>query len=299
MNNFRSAPLAVVPLLLLLTAACAQQGGDVDAGASGSDASYPADAVVFRMEYVGGYVPPAVTATGLPAVSVYGDGRVITQGATTLVYPGPALPSLQLGRIGPDELTSLITQARAAGVGSDVDLGKPPVADAASTRFTVFGETGSETFEVYALAESAGVQEGLTAEQRAARDALRTFAESLTSESGPLGAAAGTDVQQYVPTAVAAVAELWVARDQAGAGDQPDEQPEVAWPGPALPGDEIGKGLGLSCVAASGDAADKLLAVAARASSATPWTSGGQRWRITLRPLLPDETDCADLAADR
>jgi len=34
-------------------------------------------------------------------------------------------------------------------------------------------------------------------------------------------------------------------------------------------------------------------------NAATPWTSGGKTWWLTLRPLLPDESGCADLAAKR
>ncbi|MEV6815691.1 hypothetical protein AB0M52_26735, partial [Micromonospora sp. NPDC051296] len=62
---------------------------------------------------------------------------------------------------------------------------------------------------------------------------------------------------------------------------------------------ELGKDLGLGCVTVTGDAVPKLLAAAANASAATPWTSGGKRWTVTLRPLLPDETDCGDLANNR
>ncbi|WP_092377511.1 hypothetical protein [Micromonospora phaseoli] len=295
----RGGRLAVVPLLLLTSAACGQQADDTGSGGSDSpERSYSADAVVFRMDYVGGFVTPAMLATRLPAISVYGDGRVITEGPVTLSYPGPALPNLQVGTISATDLQELIKAARAAGVGGPADLGTPPVADAASTRFTVLGDAGVEQLEVYALAEGAGgapgpdADQGLTEEQRAARDKLRDFAESLTAESGPL-AAAQADSQPYAPTAVAAVAEPWVANAEAG------EQAEVPWPGPALPGTELSKDLGLGCVTVTGDEAQELLTTAASATSVTPWASDGKRWTVTLRPLLPDETDCGDLATNR
>ncbi|MBX7267610.1 hypothetical protein KIF24_17250 [Micromonospora sp. Llam7] len=291
----RSGRLAVVPLLLLTSAACAQQAGD--AGPEGSDSperSYAADAVVFRMDHTGGFVTPAMLATRLPAISVYGDGRVITQGPVPMIYPGPALPNLQVGTISATEVEDLIKAARAAGVGGEADLGTPPVADAPSTRFTVLGDDGVEQFEVYALAEAGGAGTGLTADQQAARDRLRQFADSLTAGSGPLaGAQAQAQSQPYVPAAVAAVAEPWVANSELG------EQPEVAWPGPALPGTELGKNLGLGCVTATGDEARQLLTAAASATAVTPWTSDGKRWTVSLRPLLPDETDCADLTTNR
>nr|MDT0659270.1 hypothetical protein [Micromonospora sp. DSM 115978] len=290
MRTLRNGWLVGVPLLVL-TAACGQQGGDASALDSESAAlSYPDDAVVFRMDHTGGFVTPAMVASRLPAVSVYGDGRVITQGPTTLVYPGPALPNLQVGTISAAEVENLVVQARAVGVGSASDLGTPPVTDVPTTRFAVLGDKGVETLEVYALTEGAD-ESGLTADQRAAREKLREFAESLTSDSGPLGGGvAGEESQPYVPTAVAAIAEPWV-----GGGDI-DAQPEVAWPGPELPGAPLGSAdLGLGCVTVTGDEASKLLSAAEQANAATPWTSAGKQWTVTLRPLLPDETDCADL----
>jgi hypothetical protein len=41
-----------------------------------------------------------------------------------------------------------------------------------------------------------------------------------------------------------------------------------------------------------------VLDAAARATASTPWvTADGTRWSVTFRPLLPDETGCADLTA--
>ncbi|BCJ56846.1 hypothetical protein Jiend_02680 [Micromonospora endophytica] len=117
--------------------------------------SYSADTLVFRMDYVGGFVTPAMRATRLPAISVYGDGRVISEGPVTLAYPGPALPNLQQGTISADEVAKLVEAARAAGVGTVGDLGTPPVADVPSTRFIVFAPGGVEELEVNALAVGA------------------------------------------------------------------------------------------------------------------------------------------------
>ena len=297
MTTSRYGRLAVLPLLLLASAACGQQAGADGAGDSGvPEKSYSADTVVFRMDHVGGFTTPAMLATRLPAVSVYGDGRVITQGPVTLAYPGPALPNLQVGTISTAELENLIKAAREAGVGGVSDLGSPPVSDVPSTRFTVFDGTRTEQLEVYALEvgadPGAGAGQGVTADQQAARDKLRAFAESLTAETGPLGKAT-TDTQAYAPTAVAAVAEDYVTNSEVG------DQPEVAWPGPALPGAELSKDLGLSCVTATGDQAKQVLAAAASANAVTPWSSEGRQWTLHLRPLLPDEADCGDLASKR
>ncbi|WP_204032331.1 hypothetical protein [Micromonospora qiuiae] len=297
MRTSRSRWLALVPLLMLTASACGQQAGADGAGDSGAaEMSYSADTLVFRMDHVGGFVTPAMRAARLPSVSVYGDGRVITEGPLTLAYPGPALPNLQLGTISAGDVEKLVELARAAGVGTVSDLGTPPVADVPSTRFTVFGVDGVAELEVDALMVPAGddpaAEQGLTADQRTAREKLREFAESLTSDSGPL-AAAHAGAQAYAPTAVAAVAEPWVANTEFG------EPSEVSWPGPALPGADLGKDLGVGCVTVTGDQARELLTAAASANALTPWVSDGKRWMVTLRPLLPDETDCTDLANSR
>jgi hypothetical protein len=41
--------------------------------------------------------------------------------------------------------------------------------------------------------------------------------------------------------------------------------------------------------------AGPVLAAAKTANARTPWVSGGTRWEVNFRPLLPDETSCADL----
>ncbi|MDG4772543.1 hypothetical protein [Solwaraspora sp. WMMD792] len=294
MTIFRGVRAAATAAsLLLLTAACGQNPGtdsSTDGTAGGS--SLPADTLVLRVDHTGGFTMPAALLTRLPVVSVYADGRVITQGPTILVYPGPAMPNLQVQTISAEQVDELVKQALAAGVGTEQDLGRPPVADATSTRFTVLTDNGVEQLEVYALSDDASGDAGLTDEQVAARDKLRDFADSLTELSGGVGAAP-EDSEPYVAHAIAAVAEPWVAVDESVDASQP----EVAWPGPELPGESLSETLDLGCVTVTGEALEKLRSAAADATTATPWTSAGKRWTVTLRPLLPDETDCSDLTA--
>ena len=104
---------AAIPVLML--GACAQPGSAGGAGAPASpapagsgpvteSASLPAgdDTVVLRVEHRGGFVPPQWLASRLPMVSVYADGRVISDGPVPAIAPGPALPNLLQGRITPE-----------------------------------------------------------------------------------------------------------------------------------------------------------------------------------------------------
>jgi hypothetical protein len=282
------AALAVFALLAL--AACADRpADDGDAASPGSSSPPvvlpPAGTPVLQVEYTGGFVSPDTTATRFPLVSVYSDGRVFAEGPVALVHPGPALPNVQVTPVPTETLEQFAEQALAAGVADTGDLGSPPIADAPSTRFTLVTADGTYVREVYALAEAAGVDDGLTAEQREGRAALQELLDTLT-------AAPDSAAESYVPQALAVVTRPWTDGDV----DPELPQPDVAWPGPALPGEPLGVGLGLSCLTVTGPDVGPVMAAAAAANARTAWTAtDGSRWALTFRPLLPHETGCADL----
>ncbi|MFY1702467.1 hypothetical protein ACN28G_12090 [Micromonospora sp. WMMA1923] len=313
MTKLPAVPVVVLLPLLLTTVACAARD-DAGGGADGGPPAYPADAVVLRVDQVGGFVTPTMMLTRLPTVSVYGDGRVITEGPQIEIYPGPALPNVQVATIGADQVADLVERARAAGVGSAADLGSPNVTDLPTTRFQLSGATGVEETEVEALLAGPEAETELTAAQRQARQRLRTFAESLTTpaavEGAPpvtpptvgdappatpptVGGAEPVETTAYQATGLAVVAQPWVEPEGIAA-------PQVlAWPGPGLPGQEIGPSGDLGCVTVTGAALEQVRQAAAGANAATGWISDGRRWTLTFRPLLPDETDCASLTAAR
>jgi hypothetical protein len=209
---------------------------------------------------------------------------VLAEGPTPAIHPGPALPNVQVTRIGKGAVQVLVADALDAGVADTADLGTPGVADAPSTRFTV--ATGVETIsrEVYALQETPEDGGGLTADQIAARAKLSDFLGRLT------GLSAGSS-EPYRPSAVAGIVGPYAPPDDPQLG-----QPDQAWPGPALPGDPLPGPQGLSCVVATGEQATAVLDAAGNANELTPWVGAdGTRWSVTFRPLLPDESGCADL----
>jgi hypothetical protein len=288
--TIRAVRSAAALAVLLVLAACARaDGGSADPPATAPP--YGPDDLVLQVAYTGGFVTPEMLAGRLPLLSVYGDGRVITEGPVAAIYPGPALPNLQVQQIDAADVQALVDRALDAGVGDPADLGTPGIADAAATRFRV--STGLETLttEVYALAE-AGEDDGLlTPDQAAARQEMRGLLDALTDLPGTLGADAVSASEPYVPTAVGALVTPYVPPDDAFL-----DQPDTAWPGPALPGEPLEPQLGLTCVVATGDAATAVLDAARSANSLTPWLSGdGARWSLMLRPLLPEESGCADL----
>jgi hypothetical protein len=272
-STVRGASLLAVALAL---SACAGSGGDT--AAPSSSAPLPTG-LVLQVALTGGYTTPEELASRLPVVSVYGDGRVLTQGPQIEIWPAPALPNVQVHRVDEATVRDLVDRAVAAGVTETGDLGEPPVADAPTTRFTLVTAEGTTVRDVYALSETPA--DTLTAEQAGARDRLQGLVEELTAVDG--------EGEGYRPQTVAAVVRPYTG------GDPELPQPDVAWPGPELPGSPLGAGL--TCVSATGQQAADVLAAAASANALTPWVAAdGSRWSIAFRPVLPHETGCADLA---
>jgi hypothetical protein len=290
MSRLRAARSMPAIVLLLVLVACAEPSGTTSAP---SVAELPADddALVLQVAFTGGFVTPETLAARLPVASVYADGRALVEGPIAEIYPGPAWPNVQVLELGPERVQQLADRALAAGVADTADLGRPPVADVPSTRFTLRTAAGTHVREVYALATETP-DGGLTAQQEAARRELRNLFDELAGLAA--GAAGDAAPRPWTPDAVAAVVRPWTASDEdiaAGLAPQP-----VPWPGPALPGDPLGALPGLTCVTATGEEATAVVAAARTANTLTPWSAAdGTLWSVTFRPLLPHESGCGDL----
>ncbi|GAA3175626.1 hypothetical protein GCM10010531_31610 [Blastococcus jejuensis] len=290
------ARLVLAVALLLGTAACAERAGSPRPPSPSSAVALPdggEGTLVLLAELTGGFVTPESTPSRLPLASVYADGRVIVEGPVAAIYPAFAWPNVQVLDIGPDGVQRLADRALAAGVAETDDLGRPPLADAFTTRFTLV--TADETYvrEVYGLTETQGMPDtGLTDEQLTARGDLSGLLDELTglavSEDG------APAPESWTPAAVAAVVRPWTpSEEDIAQGLTPEPQ---EWPGPALPGEPLGSFPGLTCVTATGGEATAVIGAAQDANVLTPWLStDGSRWSLVFRPVLPHETGCADL----
>jgi hypothetical protein len=294
MSRFRGLWTAAAAVTLFLITACARPDnggtGPAETPQSGANSGPAgADALVLRVDRVGGLIAPEQMPGKLPLVSVYADGRLITQGPQIAIYPPPALPNLQVQRLDRATVDGLLAKADAAGIRSGLDLGRPNVADAPTTRITVATGGDRRTLEVVGLTEAGSDDPRLTPAQRGARAKVAAFVQEVTDLSAASGTPKG---EQYRPESVAALAHPYV-RPSDGLPEQPRP---VDWPGPALPGTPLGT---TGCVTASGADAGEVLQAAAGATAITPWRSGGKSWNIRFRPLLPDESGCADLGVRR
>ncbi|MEP7047722.1 MAG: hypothetical protein ABI949_13625 [Ilumatobacteraceae bacterium] len=111
------------------------------------------DDVVLKLSYEGGLVPAGFAFVNTPNLLISGDGRVFTQAAVPMIYPGPLLPSLLVRTITEDGVQALLGVVDKAGL-----LAPPPgypdrhnVADGSSTVLTINAADGSFVHNAYAL----------------------------------------------------------------------------------------------------------------------------------------------------
>ena len=281
--------IASLALLTLLVPACADPSSDGGSPAPAISHGTAADDLVLRWGHEGGFTPPEYQLTNLPAFSLYGDGTIVRPGPQIEIYPGPALPALEVVQVDEAGVQAILEAAFAAGldsVGDLTDMGSVGVADAPETVFTVRAGGVDRTVRVYALGEAGGQFPGMPDEEFEARKALLRLVDDLSSletwlPEGSVGASAVYDavgvrafVSPYTPQA-----------------DLPQEA--VEWPlDQPLRGAGEDAGAGFRCISVTGDEWTALAPAVDQANQLTPWTSDGRRFSVSFRPLLPDETGC-------
>lgn len=248
-------------------------------------ATLPPDALVVQVDRTGGFLPGGAAFSSLPSASLYGDGRVITPGAQIAVYPGPATPSVFTGQLDVPRVQDLVDDG--LEVVAEEDYGQPPVADAPTTVVLVGAGERRRVARAVALDEAGdgpvSAAGGLTAEQRDARERLRAYVREVED------AATTAATQPYD-------AQGWAVLALPYGEPTPVEGPgaaELDWPAsPLAEGEPVGTG---RCVVVTGEELEQVRDAATQASQETAWRSGGEVWRLAIRPLLPHEQTCADV----
>ncbi|MGH8983666.1 MAG: hypothetical protein ACRDY6_07290 [Acidimicrobiia bacterium] len=282
--NLRRA-LGAALLSALVLAAC----GDDDTGPV-ADPPEPgatehptcANELVLQISTAGGLAAPPLAA--IPQISVYGDGRVIVVGPTTLEYPGAALPNLQQGLLSAEELDELVRGAEVAGLlaAEEPDYGDPGVTDMPTTEVTIDAGGVQRNVAAYALDYTDG-DDTLEPAQREARQRLRDFLTVVDADVA---------TETYEADAVAVFVRPYDPGEDRGPAPVPHE-----WPLGDLGDDgELVEGFGdTRCLVIEGADAQTVLAAAGDASAGDPWSSGGVTYSVDFRPLLPDESRCDQL----
>lgn len=281
----RVAALTAVLAALATMAGCGHsRDGDKTTVAETLATSSGSDEVAIEVSTGGGLVLPAVRVSdSLPRVWISGTGRYLRQ------MPGPDMPALatlEERRIPEAALETLLAQAADAGLLADnPDYGNPNIADAMNTRIVIVSGGKRHEVLVRALGYPAA---SLDAATTAARERLSHFIDELESPGNIAGA---EDPHPYAPTAVAVFVLGPATETPASApaqwplGDPPTLGEPTQWPTPSA-----------RCLVATGADLGAVSAAAAGITRFVPWRSGDTLWQVAMRPLLPDEQSCADVA---
>jgi hypothetical protein len=279
-----AAPLLA---LLLLGVACGRLA-DAGPGENAGGIAHPTgtDDLVLRWEYRGGFVSPEALLGRIPSFSLFGDGRIVTEGPQIDIYPGPALPNLLVQSVNEDGIQAILAAARDAGLtNGDATYPAACVADAADTTFTVAAAGRTSVVTAAALG---GVDDSCPGADAEARTKLFDFWSRLGGLAAWLPDGSIGHEKPYTPDAVRIYVRPYVA------GDPSLRQEPRRWPGSPLAslGEPVDMMRELRCGVVEGSDASDVLDAAARANQLTPWTSHGRDFGIVFRPLLPDESGC-------
>jgi hypothetical protein len=244
--------------------------------------------VILRLATGGGLVPIEVNDTLIPEFTLYGDGRIIVPGPTTMQYPGAALPNLQTTVVSEAVIQAILSAAKEAKLFQNgVDYGHPGVADVGSTTVTVNAEGTTYKSEIYALGFGGGGSGSVSAEQQQARAVINDLRNKL---SDPTNFSAPPPAwETYDLTALKVFSrQAPAASDTSSTDVKPNNLP---WPLADLgtAGTEVANAQGLRQLVVTGDDLATLKALLPQATEITLWQSGNADYNLWLRPLLPDE----------
>jgi hypothetical protein len=240
------------------------------------------DVALIRIEQVGGMLPPWLSLNWYPSVAVYADGRLITQGAQVELYPGPALPNLQVTQLSAAGLARVLDWAGEAGmVGPDRTIGQP-LLDAPVTVFTVVTDAGVHRTTVQGINEDPAVVAAVR---------LQETLMSVRSWLDPAGVVGGDRAYDWQ--------RLQIVLQPMTVEAMPDPQLVNRREWPLAPLTTLGRliepGAGYRCAVIEGADVGTLRPALEGANELTLWAVEDQTFQIAFHPLLPDDQGCRGL----
>jgi hypothetical protein len=242
-----------------------------------TDTTTPADpdAVVLTVTSEGGFVPVEFNLDRMPQYLVTADRSLYYQGPTTLEFPGPMLPNVQVTTIDEDtyaEMLDLIEELGLSDIDEKVDQSAAQnIADAGTTYLNYHDDNGLHRYGFYALEMTDG---GST--DRLLANEIVEFLDQ---------ASASGESREYEPDRLQVAAGPPMQVDE-GMGSVEEWPLDVSF-------QEMDEwGLGWRCVEVTGEEVTELLEVFSSANQATVWDTGSEQLGIRAHPLLPGETAC-------
>lgn len=246
-------------------------------GGAASELTLPEDPdqVVLSVTSEGGFMPVEANLDRMPRYVVTADRSLYYVGPTTMEFPGPILPNVQVTTLDQatiDEILRLVEEMGLPEVDEEVDnSGAEQIADASTEFITYVDADGSHRMGFYAL----GISEGGSTQRLLAGEIVDLLDEaSATGQSRP-----------YQPE-----------RLQVAAGPPMVVEPGMAtveeWP-LEMSFDEMAEwAMDWRCAEVTGERVADLVEVFSAANQATTWSAGNRTLGIRARPLLPGETAC-------
>ena len=289
---------AAVTLLVALSA-CSGPGSSV------GPIDHPSgDKLVLRMSHSGGFAGPNLDFTGFPPFSLIGDGRVLVPGAVPAIFPGPALPAVNVRRLSEAGIQAVLNEvARTSLFGSSVAFrgAQNCVMDAGDTIFTLHADGHEVTVTVYGLGamDANNPCQGVSTAELAAHRSLRKLSDRLANLEAwlPVSAWAETTWRAYHPEALRLIVRNADADPPDGSGIP---NPLVDWPDSSDPAaiGQAGPFEGERCAVVSGQRAEDWYAAISAANQLTRFVKDDHRYQVTVRFFLPDEPlECPRLHA--
>ena len=290
MRRFARPLLPAAVVLSIALTACSGSGGSTGPidHPTGND-------LVLRIEYSGGFVGPAFFLTNFPSFTLTGDGRVIVPGAQIDIFPGPALPAVNVRRLSEAGMQSVLNEVARTGLfGTSIAFrgAQNCVADASDTLFTLHADGRDVQVAVYGLGTlgPGGGCQGVSSAEVAAHQTLQNLTDRLTNLDAwlPATAWAETTWHPYQPAALRLLVRNADADPPDGSGvgnglvDWQDSSD------PATFGD-LSALTEQRCGVVSGQQALDWYAALAGANQLTRFVKDDHRYEVVVRLQLPDE----------
>jgi len=242
--------------------------------------------------------------TEIPPFTLTGDGRVIVPGAQIELFPGPALPAVNVRRLTEDGIQAVLNEvARTALFGASVEYrgAQNFVMDGSDTIFSLHADGREVEVVVYGLGilDPAAPNTGISAAEIAAHGALQRLSDRLMNLEGwvPASAWAEPSWRPYQPEALRLLVRNADADppDGSGIGNQLLDWPDAS--DPAAFGDPA-EGGSLRCGVVNGQDAKDWYGALSTANQLTRFVKDDHRYQVTVRFMLPDEPlECPAQAA--
>lgn len=239
----------------------------------------PDDAGHFFLEVweAPGFVPIEYSLGRPPRYAVNVRGELYYEGPTIAVFPGPLLPSIQVGEVSAEHLAAIIEATAATGISQlgEVNIPQPTtgpvIADAPAYELLLRDRQGSHLLRIEALGSISHTDPRVIA--------VRELMQRLDAATADTAADVylGERVQVYV--------------SEGPMPPEPSVLNERPWPLPdPPPGEEDAEGF--ECRAYEGQVAADLLEIFADANHGTRWDHQGTLHQLLARSLLPREEPC-------